>query len=80
MLEEDNMIKTRLIGIISHDMMSPLKFMGYLGKKLRDNFSSTEPAHKTASSFVRVTRELESLTVNDAELDQVPSCFFTNKT
>lgn len=64
MLEEDNMIKTRLIGIISHDMMSPLKFMGYLGKKLRDNFSSTEPAHKTASSFVRVTQELESLTVN----------------
>ncbi len=63
-LEEDNKIKTRLIGIISHDLMSPLKFMGYLGRKLRDSFSGTEPAHKTADSFVRVTQELESLTVN----------------
>lgn len=64
MLEEDNKIKTRLIGIISHDMMSPLRFMGYLGTKLRDSFSGAEPAHKTADSFVRVTQELESLTVN----------------
>lgn len=64
MLEEDNKVKTRLIGIISHDLMSPIKFMGYLGRKLRDSFSGAEPAHKTADSFVRVTQELESLTVN----------------
>ena len=64
MLEEDNKIKARLIGIISHDMMSPLRFMSYLGQKLRDSFSSTEPAHKTADSFVKVTQELEGLTLN----------------
>jgi signal transduction histidine kinase len=63
-LEEDNMIKARLIGIISHDMISPLKFMGYMSKKLRDSFSSSETGYRTASSFITVTHELESLTVN----------------
>jgi cell division protein FtsB len=31
-LEEDNKVKGRLIGIISHDIITPLKFIDYLGK------------------------------------------------
>lgn len=64
MLEEDNKIKARLIAIISHDMISPLKFMGFMAKKLRGAFPDSHHAYQTANSFVTVTQELESLSVN----------------
>jgi signal transduction histidine kinase len=63
-LEEDNKIKARLIAIISHDMLSPLKFMGFMSKRLRDVFSVADPAYGTANTIVTVTQELESLSVN----------------
>jgi signal transduction histidine kinase len=63
-LEEDNSIKARLIGIISHDMISPLKFMGYMSKKLRDVFPESDPSYHTAGFIINVARELESLSVN----------------
>ena len=63
-LEGDNQIKARLIGIISHDMLSPLKFMVEVGKKLRDAFEPSDPSHRVAESMVTITRELESLSVN----------------
>ena len=63
-LEEDNKIKARLIAIISHDMLSPLKFMSFMSRKLRDAFSPSDPAYKTADSMTTVTHELESLSVN----------------
>lgn len=63
-LEADNQVKARLIGIISHDMLSPLKFMVEVGKKLRDAFEPSDPAHRVAESMVTITRELESLSVN----------------
>lgn len=63
-LEEDNKIKARLIGIISHDMISPLKFMGYMSKKLKDAFPSSDANHHTASFIANVAQELESLSVN----------------
>jgi signal transduction histidine kinase len=63
-LEEDNRIKARLIAIISHDMLGPLKFMGFMSKKLRDGFSPSDPAYRTVDSMTTVTQELESLSVN----------------
>jgi signal transduction histidine kinase len=63
-LEEDNNIKARLIGIISHDMISPLKFMGYMSKRLRDVFPESDPSYHTASFIANVAQELESLSVN----------------
>jgi signal transduction histidine kinase len=63
-LEEDNKIKARLIGIISHDMISPIRFMGFLSKKLRDGLSPSDQAWQTANAFVNVSGELESLSVN----------------
>ena len=63
-LEEDNKIKARLIVIISHDLLSPLKFMGFMSKKLRDAFSPSDPAYETANTITTVTRDLESLSVN----------------
>jgi signal transduction histidine kinase len=63
-LEEDNNIKARLIGIISHDMISPLKFMGYMSKRLRDVFPESDPSYHTAGFIANVAQELESLSVN----------------
>ncbi len=63
-LEEDNKVKGRLIGIISHDIITPLKFIDYLGKKLRDAFTTSDPAYRTAESMVSATQELESLSTN----------------
>lgn len=63
-LEEDNRIKARLIGIISHDMISPIKFMGFMSKKLKESFSETDPLYDTAGSVVAVLEDLEALTGN----------------
>ncbi|HYE54488.1 MAG TPA: triple tyrosine motif-containing protein, partial [Chitinophagaceae bacterium] len=63
-LEENNRIKARLITIITHDMISPLKFMAFNAEKLRDAFASTDPSYRVAESIVAVTHELESLSVN----------------
>lgn len=63
-LQEDNDIKARLIGIISHDMISPLKFMTYMGKKLRDGYPPSSPSHETASFIINIARELEMLSLN----------------
>ena len=63
-LEENNTIKARLIGIISHDMMSPLNFMAYMGKKLRDVHASNPSAHEMASFIVTVAQQLEALSSN----------------
>jgi len=63
-LEEDNRIKARLIGIISHDMVSPIKFIGYMSKKLKSAFPSSDSHHHTAGFIANVARELEILSVN----------------
>lgn len=63
-LEEDNRIKSRLIAIISHDMITPLTFMSLVGKKIRNAFADNDPNYKLADTLVTVTQELESLTVN----------------
>lgn len=62
--EEDNKIKSRLIAIISHDMITPLTFMSLVGKKIRNAFVDTDSNYKLADTLVTVLQELESLTVN----------------
>jgi signal transduction histidine kinase len=63
-LAEDNKIKVRLIAIITHDLLSPLKFMGFMSKKLRNAFSPSDPDYRTANTMTTVTQDLESLSVN----------------
>lgn len=63
-LEEDNRVKARLIGIISHDMISPIKFMGYLGKRLRDSYPPSADAYQSADLIATMAQNLESLSVN----------------
>lgn len=63
-LEEDNNVQARLIGIISHDMISPLKFMGYMSKRLKEAFPESDPSYHTAGFIASVAQELESLSVN----------------
>lgn len=63
-LEEDNQIKARLIGIISHDMISPLKFMSHVGKKMKNAFPESDTHHHSADFIVNVAQELESLSMN----------------
>lgn len=64
LLEEDNRVKARLIGIISHDIISPIKFIGYLGERMRDNSPSTGEAHRSANLIATMAQNLESLSVN----------------
>ncbi|HEY6900079.1 MAG TPA: ATP-binding protein [Puia sp.] len=63
-LEENNRIKARLIGIISHDMMSPLKFLSFMSKNLRDGHALIPAAQEKANFIVTVAQELESLSLN----------------
>ncbi|HSC37159.1 MAG TPA: ATP-binding protein, partial [Chitinophagaceae bacterium] len=63
-VQEDNNIKARLIAIISHDLVSPLKFMSYMGKKLRDAHPASSSSHDTAGFIVNIAQELELLSLN----------------
>jgi signal transduction histidine kinase len=63
-LEEDNKIKSRLISIISHDMISPLKFMTYLSKMALDSINSSDENYGIIEYLASVAKNMESLTVN----------------
>jgi len=63
-LEEDNKIKSRLISIISHDIISPLQFMGYLGDKVLEALHTSDKNHRAVSYMKSVAHDLESLTVS----------------
>ena len=45
-LEKNDRIKTRLISIINHDIMTPLKFMHYAGKALVENKGVIKPGQQ----------------------------------
>lgn len=63
-LEQDNRIKSRLLSVISHDMLSPIKFISYLSKKMSDTIPESDENHRVARSMASVTHDMESLTVN----------------
>ena len=62
-LEKNNQINLRLISIINHDIMTPLKFMHYAGKALVDNKGTISEGQQaeTISEITQTARDMEQL-------------------
>ncbi len=65
-LEKNDRIKTRLISIISHDIITPLKFLHMTSKYLSERKSSLSETmqSETLEEVVNTSRELELLSTN----------------
>jgi len=65
-LEKTDQIKTRLISIISHDLVTPLKFLHLAGKSLIEKKSELPEAlqRETITEIMNTSKELELLSTN----------------
>lgn len=65
-LEKNDLIKTRLISIISHDIITPLKFLHLASRNLVESNEqmSEELKMETMEEIVHTSRELEMLSTN----------------
>jgi len=65
-LEKNDLIKTRLISIISHDIITPLKFLHLAGRNMVESHEqmSEELKMETLKEIVHTARELEMLSTN----------------
>lgn len=65
-LERTDHTKTRLISIISHDLVTPLKFLHLAGKSLIEKKSELPEAiqRETITEIMNTSKELELLTTN----------------
>jgi len=65
-LEKTDHIKTRLISIISHDLVTPLKFLHLAGKGLieKKNQLPEELQRETITEIMNTSKELELLSTN----------------
>ena len=65
-LEKNDRIKTRLISIISHDIITPLKFLHMTSKYLSERKSSMSESmqNETLEEVVNTSRELELLSTH----------------
>ncbi len=66
MLEKNDSIKTRLISIINHDIITPLKFLAVTGSKLIEKkaMMSPELQEETIRDMTSTSKELQSLSTN----------------
>ena len=66
LLEKSDTIKTRLISIISHDIITPLKFLTVAGKNLllKKQMMSEEMQNETISEITNTSQDLQLLTTN----------------
>lgn len=62
-LEKNDLIKTRLISVINHDIITPLKFMHYSGKALMDNKENIGEAQQdeTIADITQTAKDMEQL-------------------
>jgi K+-sensing histidine kinase KdpD len=65
-LEKNNTINTRLISIISHDIITPLKFLSVTGKNLREKkqLMSEELQEDAISEMIITSQDLQLLSTN----------------
>ena len=65
-LEKNNKINMRLISIISHDIVTPLKFLAIGGENLvaKRNLMSDELQQETLQEITNTARELQQLSIN----------------
>ena len=65
-LEKNDVIKTRLISIISHDIVTPLKFLSVAGKNLieKRQLMSEELQKETIGEMTNTSQELQLLSTN----------------
>ena len=65
-LEKNDTIKTRLISIISHDIVTPLRFLTAAGKNLVDKrtLMSNELQDETLREMINTSQELQLLSTN----------------
>ncbi|MBK8141210.1 MAG: hypothetical protein IPK57_09415 [Chitinophagaceae bacterium] len=65
-LEKNNSIKTRLISIISHDIVTPLKFLTVAGKNLieKRKMMPEELQQETLQEITNTSQELQLLSTN----------------
>jgi len=65
-LEKNNSIKTRLISIISHDIVTPLKFLTVAGKNLLEKrkIMPEELQQETIQEITNTSQELQLLSTN----------------
>ncbi len=65
-LEKNNSIKTRLISIISHDIVTPLKFLTAAGKNLleKKKLMSEDLQQETVREMTNTSQELQLLSTN----------------
>jgi signal transduction histidine kinase len=65
-LEKTDLIKTRLISIISHDLVTPLRFLHLTGKNLVENKNGLQEAlrQEAIAEMATTSKELELLSTN----------------
>ena len=73
-LEKNDAIKTRLISIISHDIVTPLKFVTVAGKNLleKKHLMNEELQQETIKEITNTSQELQLLSHQYPELDKIP--------